>query len=228
LTNPANPLYSTFSILIAKADDVWVAGGSHLALESIAVERGQQPKLSWPILAAKGYPPETDGAVTLPAFADPIEGTTDVRAIGHGTNARLATYGATTTSIVCPLFSAAITTGIPVIAQDSVTECESGAPGRYGYRTEPGDTMLTLVVELDVAYQNRWTAGDYVTVSYYQVAPIGYGWCVHGRKGFLMDAPRAVLDQGTNRYEIVIQLTDDVDAAVDGELAASKIHIARY
>jgi hypothetical protein len=228
LTNPANPMYSTLSLLIAKGPDVWVAGGAHLALESLAVERGQQPKFTWPILAAAGYPPGTAGAVTLPAFTGTIEGLTDVRAIGRLTNARLATYGDTTTSILCPLFSAAITPGVPVLAQDSVTECASGSPGRYGYRTEPGDTMLTLVVQLDADKQTLWTAGTYLTVSYYQVGPIGECWCVHGRKAFLMDAPRPVLDQGTNRYEIVVQLTDDVDAAADGELAASKIQIARY
>lgn len=229
LTNPANPMYSTLSILVAKGPShVWVAGGAHLAIESLAVERGQQPKFSWPILAAYGYPPGTPGAVTLPAFTQSPEGLTDVRAIGRLTNARLATYGDTTTSIVCPLFSAVITPGVPVLAQDSVTECASGSPGRYGYRTEPADTMLTLVVELEADYQTKWRAGTYLTVSYYQVDTIGNCWCVHGRKAFIMDSPRAVLDQGTNRYEIVVQLTDDVDAAVDGELAASKIIIARY
>lgn len=224
LTNPDDADFSSLSVLIKKGDSCWVAGGAHLELQSLAVERGQQPKITFKIDAAAGYPPGTTGAVTAPAFAEPIEGYTDVRAIGHDTKCRFATDGVTTTSEVS-LFSAAFSIGCPVLPQDTVTEATSGAPGRIGYRTEPAATTGTIVVGLADAEQTKWTARTRVTLTYYQVGPIGQSWCVHLRNAFLMDSPEPQTAD-TNKYQIVIQASDDHTAAT--ELAASKILIARY
>lgn len=215
---------STCSILIGKNTDVWVAGGAHMQLDSIAVERGEQPKFQWTINAANSYPPGTPGAVTLPAFVDPIVGLTDVQAIGRGTKARLVTYGSTAVGEYS-LFGAAINVGVPIMANDTVTERFSGAPGRQCYRTEPAETTLVLTVKLDAAEQAKWTNGDYLAVTYYQVSAPGYCWCVDGIRGFLMGPPVAMTED-TNKYELTIRLSDDVTKTTP--LARAKIVIARY
>jgi hypothetical protein len=224
LTNPDDAGSSTLSILIQKGTDVWVAGGAHLALDSIAMERGMQPKLNWSVLAAKGYPPGVTGAVTAPTWAGTIEGSVDVRAIGRDTHCRLATFGATTTSEI-EIFSAAMATGCPVLAQDGVTELNAGSPGRIGYRTEPADTTVTIVVAMADAEQTRWTAGTLCTLTYSQTAAIGFGWCVHLRKCFLM-APPKPMAADANKYELTFKASDDIAGAT--ELACSKILIARF
>ena len=217
---------STCSLLLAKSTDVWTVGGAHFALDSIAVERGQQPKLNWSILGARGYPPGTTGSVTLPAFTETIQGLPDVRAIGRDTKARLVAYGATTVGEYT-LHAAAISVGVPVIGVDTVTEVNAGSPGRDCYRTEPAETTITLTVAMTAAEQTKWTAGTYLAVSYYQVAAVGFSWCVDGVRGFLMQAPTPMVED-VNKYEIVIRLSDDVTKAADGEMAASKIVIGRY
>jgi hypothetical protein len=206
LTNPDDAGYETVSLIYCKGPSAWLAVGGHLALESIAVERGQQPKLNLPVLAAKGLPPGVTGGITVPVWAGTIQGANDVRAIGRDTKCRLATDGATTTSEIS-LFSMAIAIGCPVLAQDGVTEATSGMPGRIGYRTEPAATTMTIVVGLADAEQTRWTAGTRLTCTYYQVASVGNAWAIHGRNGFLMSPPKPVLD-GVNKYELVIQFSD--------------------
>lgn len=222
LTNPVNANAETVSVIYCKGPSAWVAGGGHLALDTIACERGQQPKMTLPVLAAKGYPPGVTGAVTPPTWTGTIQGANDVRAIGRDTKCRLATDGATTTSEVS-LYSMAITVGCPVLAQDGVTEFNSGSPGRVGYRTEPAPTTMTIVVELDDAQQTRWTAGTRLTCTYYQVATVGNCWAVHGANGFLMSPPKPVFGGGVNQYELVIQFSDPDTGTT--ELSYSKIKI---
>ncbi len=224
LTNPDDANSSTLSILIQKGTNVWVAGGAHLALESISMERGMQPKLNWPVLAAKGYPPGVTGAVTAPAWTGTIEGGADVRAIGRDTHCRLATFGATTTSEI-EIFSAALSVGCPVLAQDGVTELNAGSPGRIGYRTEPADTTVTIVVALTDGEQTKWTAGTLCTLTYSQTAAIGVCWAVHLQKCFLMGPPKPMVADA-NKYELVFKATDVTTGAT--ELANSKILIARF
>ncbi len=224
LTNPDDANSSTLSILIQKGTNVFVAGGAHLALESITFERGMQPKLNWPILAAQGYPPGTTGAVTAPTWTGTIEGGADVRAVGRDTHCRLATYGATTTSEI-EVFSVALAVGCPVLAQDGVTEMNPGAPGRIGYRTEPADTTFTLVVALATGEQTKWTAGTLCSLTYSQASAVGFSYAVHFRKCFLMGPPKPLL-AGVNQYELVFKATDDIAGAT--ELACSKILVARF
>lgn len=224
LTNPEDSNATTVSLIYCKGPSAWVAGGGHLALDSLTTERGQQPKLNLSVLAAKGYPPGVTGAVTVPTWTGTIQGSNDVRAIGRDTKCRFATDGATTTSEVS-LFSAAISVGCPVLPQDTVTEASSGSPGRLGYRTEPAPTTITLVVALADAEQTKWTAGTRLTVTYYQVASVGNCWCVHLANGFLMAPPKPVLD-GVNKYELVIQASDPDTGTT--ELSYSKIKIALY
>jgi hypothetical protein len=223
LTNPDDAGYETVSLIYCKGPSAWLAVGGHLALESIAVERGQQPKLNIPVLAAKGLPPGVTGAITVPVWAGTIQGFNDVRAIGRDTKCRLATEGATTTSEIS-LFSMAISVGCPVLAQDGVTEATSGMPGRIGYRTEPAATTMTIVVALADAEQTRWTQGTRLTCTYYQVASVGNCWAIHGASGFLMDSPKPVFGGGVNQYELVIQFSDAETGTT--ELSYSKIKIA--
>jgi hypothetical protein len=224
LTNPEDGNSSTLAILVQKGTDCWVAGGAHLALDSIAMERGMQPKLNWSVLAAQGYPPGTTGAVSEPTWAGTIEGGSDVRAIGRDTHCRLATYGATTTSEI-EIFSAALAVGCPVLAQDGVTELNPGAPGRIGYRTEPADTTVTIVVALASGEQTKWTAGTLLSLCYSQTAAVGFCWAVDIQKGFLMGPPKPMVAD-TNKYELVIKATDNIAGAT--ELECSKIKIARF
>ncbi len=228
LTNPDDGDFETVSLIYCKgaaaSSFAWVAGGGHLALDSIAVEKGMQPKLSLSVLAARGYPPGTTGAVLVPAFAGTIAGFTDVRAIGRDTKCRLATDGATTTSEI-QLFSMAISVGCPVLAQDGVTEATGLMAGRVGYRTEPAATTMTIVVGLTDAEQTRWTAGTRLNCTYYQVAAVGACWAVHGRNGFLMAPPKPLLTD-VNKYELVIQFSDAETGTT--ELSYSKILIALY
>lgn len=223
LTNPANANAETVSLIHCKGPSVWMAGGGHLALETITCERGQQPKLTMPVLAAKGYPPGTTGALaSVPTWVGTIQGANDVRPIGRLTKCRLATDGATTTSEVS-LYSMAITVGCPVLAQDGVTEATAGAPGRIGYRTEPAATTMTIVVELADGEQTKWTAGTRLTCTYYQVATVGNCWAVHGANGFLMNPPKPVFGGGVNQYELVIQFSDTDTGTT--ELSYSKLKI---
>jgi hypothetical protein len=227
LTNPDDADYETVSLIYCKGPNTWMAGGGHLALTSIAFERGMQPKLNLEVLAARGYPPGVTGGISgTPTYTGTIQGFTDVLAIGRDTKCRLATDGATTTSEVS-LFSFALSVGCPVIAQDGVTEATSGMVARLGYRTEPAATTMTIVVALADAEQTRWTAGTRLTCTYYQVAGVGACWAIHGRNGFLMAPPKPVLD-GVNKYELVIQFSDaDADTGTT-ELSFSKILIGLY
>lgn len=223
LTNPEDPDYSTLMLLIQKSIHVWVAGGGHLALDEIRLERGQQPKFAWSYAAAKGYP-EGAGAPSAPDWAGAVAGvSSQVKAVGHDTIVFLQDYGATTWNCET-VFAAAFTAGVPVLPQESVTACDSGSPGVGGWRTEPADTTLELVVALTDEQQDRWTQGTLVTASYMQVGPVGDGYCVHIAKGFLMDAPEPVTD-GVNRWRIMIQATHD-DAATTAPQNA-KFVIAR-
>ncbi len=227
LTNIDNAAAETVSLIYCKGSGAsaksWVAGGGHLALDSIAVEKGQQPKLNLSVLAAQGYPPGTTGAISgIPTWAGTIQGFNDTRAIGRDTKARFGTDGATTLSQVT-FYSAAITIGCPVLAVDTVTEELTGMPGRHFYRTEPAATSITIVVGLEDGEQTKWAAKTRVTLTYYQVASVGNCWAVHIRNGFLMDSPKPVFGGGVNQYELVIQASDDSTATT--ELSASKILI---
>jgi len=213
LTNPLDADFSTLSILYTKGPHVWMAGGAHLELTEMAFERGQQPKLTWGILAARGYP-QGAGAPTVPAFAEPIAGqSADVKAIGRDTKCFIQTRGVTTW-VSETLFSAKFVPGVPVKPQETVTEADDGMPGRVGYMTEPADTILELVVSLTDGQQTRWTAGTELVVSYYQVAPVGHGWVVHIAKAHLMEAPKLMLE-GTNRWVIKVRATDDDEATAE-------------
>lgn len=213
LTNPADADYSTYSLLYERGPHVWLAGGAHLELTELQLERGQQPKFAWAILAAKGVP-QGDGSPDSPAWAGTVEGLgQDVKAVGHDTLVYINDIGTTTWSCTS-VFEAKLTAGVPVRPQDAVTECDSGMPGRAGYMTELADTALELVVPLTDDQQARWTAGTLVTATYFQVAPVGFGYCVHIAKGFLMDAPEPVLE-GTNRWRIMIQATHDDDTTAE-------------
>lgn len=236
MVNPLDPAYSTISMLYAMGEDelgdghVWMVGGAHLALGEWALERGQQPKITWPILAARGYPQGDPLTPTIPQFTGPIEGTNlDVPAIGRGTRVRLVDYESTDNNCTSA-FSASFDPGVPVVAEDGVTECDEGAPGRISYRTEPGDTMLTLTVALTDEQQERWqgTAENWrprlLSCTYWQQAPVGHAWCLHMRKCFLMQPPTPVTD-GVNKWELVIQAT--ADAAQSTEALAAKFIIAR-
>lgn len=223
LTNPQDSNYSTLSLLIQKGPVCWMTGGSHLALSELRLERGMQPKVAMEILAARGYPPGA-GAPTVPTYTDTIEGTADVQAIGRDTHLFLQTYGTTTWAEVT-VFSCSIAPGVPVLPQDTVTEVDDGMPGRAGYRTEPADTVVELVVALADAEQTRWTAGAELTLTYFQVGPVGHCWAVHMVRCKIMEPPEYV-PEGTNRYRVRLQAADDEDGA--GELGKSKIVIARY
>jgi len=223
LTNPSDVNYSTYSILYEKGPHVWLAGGSHLELTELQLERGQQPKFAWAVLSAKGVP-QGDGSPDSPVWTGGVEGLgQDVKAVGHDTLLYINDVGTTTWSCTS-VFEAKLTAGVPVRSQDSVTECESGMPGRAGYMTEPADTTLEVVVPLTDDQQARWTAGTIVTVTYFQVAPVGFGYCVHIAKGFLMDAPEPVLE-GTNRWRLMIQATHNDDATT--ETYAAKFVLGR-
>jgi hypothetical protein len=222
LTNPSDANYTTVTIISCKGDRAWLAAGGHLALESIAVERGQQPKLSIPVLAAKGYPPGSTGGITVPTFTGTIQGLTDVRPIGRDTKCRLTTFGATTESQTS-LFSAAIQVGCPVLAQDGVTESVAGMPGRIGYRTEPAETLITLVVPFSTDYNTWWLAGTLLTCTYWQTDSVGKSWAVDIKKCFL-NAPPKVMHADANKHEIVLRATDITTGST--ELANSKIALS--
>lgn len=226
LTNPLHPNYSTLSLLYVQGSaHVWMAGGVHLAMGELSLERGAQPKLTFPILAAAGY---AQGEVLTPGIPNllfPIEGTNrDVPAVGAGTRLSISdvddpTYNCTSA------FSAAFEPGVPIIAEDGVTECDSASPGRVSYRTEPGDTMLTVQVPLTDDQQQRWVQGTYVRATYYQSAPVGNGYAIHIRRGFLMKPPTPVTE-GVNKWELVIKAT--AEAAQTDPALAAKFIIARF
>jgi hypothetical protein len=224
LTNQGDAGSSTLSIYYQDGPDIWMTGGSHLSLPTIVTERGQQPKLTWEILAARGYP-TGDGAPAEAAFTSAIEGeTSDVQPVGRDTQVRLEDFGDTAEGCI-NVFSVATTVGVPVLPQDSVTECDIGSPGRIGYRTEPADTIFEVVVPLDVSQQTRWVAGTELTFTYFQIAPVGSGWCIHAPRVVLMESPEPA-SEGTNQYIVRLKALEN-DAATT-EMAKSKTVIARY
>ena len=223
ITNPQDPDSSTLSILVQKGPDVWVAGGSHLELAELAIERGQQPKLNFSILSAHAYP-QGAGAPSAPTWTDTIEGlTADTRAIGRDTKCWIQTKGDSAFVGVC-LFDASITPGVTVEAQDGVTECDDGSPGRVGYYAPPADTVVELTLAMADTQQDRWTAGTELTVSYYQVAATGQGWVFHMAKAFVMDAP-APVTENSNRWTVKLQATHDIGET--DEALAAKFILAR-
>lgn len=223
ITNPQDPDASTLSILVQKGPDVWVAGGSHLELAELAIERGQQPKLNFSILSARSYP-QGAGAPSVPAWTDTIEGlTADTRAIGRDTKCWIQTKGDTTFVGVC-LFEATITPGVTVEPQDGVTECDDGSPGRVGYHAPPAETVVELTLAMADIQQDRWTQGTELAVTYYQVAGVGRGWTFHMAKAFVMDAPVPVTEN-SNRWTVKLQATHDLDETAEAK--AAKFILAR-
>jgi hypothetical protein len=223
ITDCTNPNAASPNFLIQKGPHVWVGGVGHASLDEIACERGQQPKMTFGVQAARGYPPG-DGAPSEPAWTGTVEGAADVQAIGRDTHVTIQDY-ATGTFVETKLLSASVTPGIPVEMQEAVTEDDEGAPGWAGWMTVPTPTTIELVVQLDTAFQAQWTARSLHKVRYYQVGPVGATWCVHLQKAFLMEPPEPVLE-GSNRWRLRYQATDDIDAGTT-EIAMSKIHIAR-
>jgi hypothetical protein len=223
LTNPADGDYSTLSLLWQKGSSQWMAGAAHLELQSIELERGMQPVLTFGVNAAEGYPPGA-GAPTAPSWSGTIQGSQDVAAIGHGTMLFIQTK-ATTTWATLPVFSASLTVGVPVKPQDGVTEDENGSPGRVGYGTEPAATTLEVVVPLADAHQTKWTAGTEVTVTYFQRGAVGRGYALCMRECVMMGPPKPVFEQ-SNRYTLMLQARED-DSASAAALAA-KLIIARW
>lgn len=224
LTNPEDANASTLSILIQKGPVCWVAGGAHLSLDSIAFEMGQQPKLTFGVLAAQGYPPGATGSISgVPSWTGTIQGQADVRAIGRDTHFRMQST-ATETFSESSLFSFALQVGCPVLAQDGVTEAQTGMPGRIGYRTEPAETLATVVFERLDAQQTAWeTPSARFNVAYWQTAPIGRCWCVIMRDSFY-NAPPTPQTADVNKNEVVVRASDTTSGAT--ELANSKILIA--
>lgn len=223
LTNAQDANFSTYSILRQAGPHVWMLGGAHLGLTGIVVERDAPPRLNFEVLAAAGYPPG-DGAPSLPTFVDVIEGSNQTAVVGRNTRCYLQTYG-TTTAANRTINGLTITPGVPVLAQDSVTETDTGMPGRSGYRTEPADSMLEIIVPLTTAEQTLWTAGTYVNFCYWQIAAIGFGWGIQARKCQVMKPPVVVLD-GVNQWTLTLQPVDDTSGAT--ELACSKLVAFRY
>lgn len=223
LTNPADAAYTTLSLLYQVGPHCWMAGGAHLELSSIKLERGQQPVLVFAANAAKGYPQDA-GAPSSPTWGDPISGSADVQAVGYGTRLFLQTQG-TTTNVSLPVFSASLAVGVPVKPQDGVTESDDGSPGRVGYATEPADTILEIVVGLEAAHQTKWSAGTVLTATYFQVGPVGRSYAIHMHEATLMGPPELMLEQ-TNRYKLKLQARQDTDQTA--EPLAAKLVIARY
>lgn len=212
LTNPNDVNYKTLSLLYERGPHLWMAGGAHLGLESIALERGGQPKLSWTVQAGQGYPNGV-GTPSAPTWGTKtIHSANDVQAIGRGTKLFLQAYG-TTTSSHESLYSATFTAGVPVLPQDGITEDDDGMPGRIGYRTEPAETILEHVVPLDAATMTRWTAGTYHVATYYQKAAKGSGWCIHLPRAFMAGPPVPAME-GVNQWTSRLQATErDVNPA---------------
>lgn len=223
LTNPQDSNYTTLSLLIQKGPNCWMTGGSHLSLDEIRLERGMQPKVAMGINAAQGYPPGA-GAPSVPTYTDTIEGYADVAAIGRRTRCFVQTYGVTTYNAES-VHSVTITPGVPVIGVDTVTEVDDGMPGRAGYRTEPADTIIELVVVNADAWQTRWANRTEFCFTYYQVSAGGYCWAIHAPRCKVMESPEPMFE-GVNLYRVRLQPADDEDGT--GELGKSKIVIARY
>jgi hypothetical protein len=224
LTNPLDPNASTVSLYYQRGPDVWVAGGSHLAADSLGLELGQQPKITWSVHAARGYTPGND-APAAATFTGSIEGLTDdTLAIGRDTRAFIQTAGVTTDNCTTVL-SAAVTIGVPVLPVPAVTECNVGFPGLAGYRTEPGDTIFEIVVAMDAAEQTRWTTGALLTFTYLQIASVGAGWCIHAPVCYLMDSPEPVFE-GTNQYTLRLKAKEN--PAGTTEIAKAKFVFARF
>lgn len=224
ITNPDDAGFTSLTLLYQKGPHLWMAGGAHLELQSIALERGAQPALQFGVLAAKGYP-QGNGAPTAPSWSGTIQGGDDVKSVGHGTRLFLQQKGTTTYAQLC-VFSATLTAGVPVKPQDGVTEAHDGAPGRCGYMTEPADTILEVVVALDDTWQTRWTAGTELTATYYQVAPVGFGYAIHGHECILMGPPEPMFE-GSNRYKIKIQFRQDLASSASAALEA-KLIVGRF
>lgn len=223
LTNPQDAGFKTLSILRTAGPHCWMLGGAHLGLTGITLERNAPPRLNWEVLAAAGYPPG-DGAPSLPAFVDTIEGSAQTASVGRRTRCFLQTYGVTTAANR-EIHGVTVTPGVPVLPQDTVTETDEGMPGRSGYRTEPADSIIEIIVPLTTTEQTQWTTGATLVFTYWQIAACGYGWGVHARKCNVMKPPVPVIE-GSNQWRMTLQPVDDETGAT--ELAASKIIVFRY
>ena len=222
INDPTDPDYASPNFLVQKGPNCWAGSVGHLGLTALTMERGQQPKFDFALMAARGYPPG-DGGPAEPNWTGAVEGYPDVAAVGRGTHLQLQQYGTTTFSETC-LFSASLDPGVPVEPVDGVTECTAGAPGWMGHVTVPTPSVLEVVVPLTETQQTQWTTGTLFKLRYFQVAAVGYGWCVHTPKAFLMDRPEVVLE-GQNRWRLRFQFTDDLAGTT--EMAKAKLLLAR-
>jgi hypothetical protein len=223
LTNPADADASSISLLLQKGPHCWMAGGGHLELTAIALERGTQPALSFAVNAARGYPQDA-GAPTSPAWTGTIQGGSDTLAVGRDTRIFIQTQNTTTWTSLC-IFSASFTPGVPVKPQDGVTEAHDGAPGRCWYMTEPAETVLEIVVGIEATHQTWWANDTTLTVRFYQVAPAGRGWAIQMHECKLLEPPEPMFE-GSNRYKLRLQARES-DNPDDPALEA-KFVLARF
>lgn len=228
LSNPADANASTVSVLVVKGGKVWELTGAALQLDSIDFPRGEAPRFTCSISGAYSRPPD-DGAPAEPTWTGTVQGGQGL-VVGADTKLHVQSKG-TVTEALFDIVSASLQVGVPRTPMDTVTETTARAQGRAGYTTAPSDTVLEVQAYMAAGFQNNWDTTQSLVVTFYQVAPAGSGWVIHGSDAVLMEPPERVAGNESNLYTLRFEFREDasLDAtATNLDRSRSKLLVGLY
>lgn len=136
----------TLSFLLSKGQGTtprehYVARGCKPILEGITINRNESPRLKFRVLVGSFISPE---AAPEPTWTADPEGSAPL-AIGPDTKVRYDNVGSTTsTQVHVSEFN--FVPGVESVAHDTLTEADSGMPGRAGYGLQPAHSTLDFTI----------------------------------------------------------------------------------
>lgn len=136
----------TLSFLLSKGEsgsnrEHYVARGCKPILESIELSRNGLPRLKFRVLVGSFISPE---AAPEPTWVSDPEGGAPL-AIGPDTKVRYNNTGSTTSTMI-HVAEFAFSTGIESVPHDTLTEADSGMPGRASYGLTVGKSTVDFTV----------------------------------------------------------------------------------
>lgn len=221
---------TTMSWLISKggtgtnqaAREHWEARGCKGMLEGIELARNALPLLKFKVLVASFLTPE---AAPEPTWTADPAGNAPV-GIGPDTQVNLANFGATPNTLIhCSECS--VQTGVSSVPVDTLTEVNTGMPGRYGYTLAQGETKVGLqIVPMAQAEFTEFNAQTLKIFNWQRIRPAGAVFSVHLSRAEIEETPgSAAVGNALGETYALRGLRDAANASATEQLWRSPILI---
>lgn len=203
----------------------WEARGTASGLESIELGRNGLPIAKLKHLVASYATPEALSEVT---WSDLTPDGAAPQHVGTRTTVWLQDYGTTTANGQHASEFKFSPGGTPVPI-DTLTEVETGMPGRAGYSIDSDDSMIDLtVVPLANAHFTAHLAGTLKTVRLAKNAAPGLGWCVGFPRCEIAATPSHAAVGPVRGQKLSLRALRDTTTVATTQLWRSRAYIALF